>query len=61
MIRLSRLVAMLVAVVMTAFTFGLMDQSAGPRSDVQAMTAAGYLLSAMHLNSGVLVRDRARI
>jgi hypothetical protein len=61
MVRISRLVAMLAAVVMTAFTFGLIGQGAGHRSHVPARRVAAQLVSAMHRNSDVLARELARI
>jgi hypothetical protein len=56
MVRVSRFVAIVAAVVMTAFTFGQIGQSADAHTDVHAMPIAGYSVSETLLGAGVVLR-----
>jgi hypothetical protein len=53
MVYANRFIAILAAIVMTAFSFGLIGQSADANNDGQATRVAHYLACAVRLDSGV--------
>ena len=57
MVRVSRLIAIVVAVVLTAFTFGQIGQSAITLADAHAMPIARYCVSQVVFGTGTMLHS----
>jgi hypothetical protein len=56
MVRVSRFVAIVAAIFMTAFTLGQIGQSAAPHADVHAMPIPAHAVSAALFDASVVLR-----
>jgi hypothetical protein len=57
MVRITRLVAAVVAVVMTAFTFGLIGEGAAASTDIQSMPVVSHFGSEALVGTEAMLRN----